>query len=71
MVGVGHGRGQDQGGDALGMAGGGADGDRAAERIAVEGEGVQALGDGGGDELIGQLVDVEGVVERGVSPLPG
>jgi hypothetical protein len=68
---VGHGGGQDEGGDALGVAGGGADGDRTAEGVALQGEGVQALGDGGGDELVGDLVEVEGAVARGVSPLPG
>ncbi len=41
------------------MAGGGAEGDGAAEGVAGQGEGVQALGDGGGDELVGQVVQLQ------------
>ena len=57
VVAVREGGGQDECGDALGVAGGGADGDRAAEGEAGHGEAVEALRVGGGDELVGEVVD--------------
>jgi hypothetical protein len=57
VVAVREGRGQDECRDALGVPGGGADGDRAAEGEAGHGEAVQAFGVGRGDELVGKVVD--------------